>query len=65
MRVTGLPGAFPMDWPDGGRRGRSLAVSRLVSLLTGETARALRAIRSARTAARERAWALTSSMPPD
>jgi hypothetical protein len=39
-------------------------VSRLVSVLAGDLPRALRAIRSARAAARERAWALTGDAAP-
>jgi hypothetical protein len=39
-------------------------VSRLVSLLAGDLPRALRAIRSARAAARERAWALAGQDAP-
>jgi len=39
-------------------------VSRLVSTLAGDLPRALMAIRSARAAARERAWALAGSAAP-
>jgi hypothetical protein len=39
-------------------------VSRLVSLLAGDLQRALRAVRSARAAARERAWALAGDSAP-
>jgi len=39
-------------------------VSRLVSQLAGDLLRALRAIRSARAAARERAWSLTGAAAP-
>ncbi len=39
-------------------------VSRLVSLLAGDLPRALRAIRAARSAARERAWALAGHAAP-
>ena len=39
-------------------------VSRLVSLLAGDLPRALKAIRSARAAARERAWALAGDAAP-
>ena len=39
-------------------------VSRLVSLLAGDLPRALRAIRAARAAARERAWALAGEHAP-
>jgi hypothetical protein len=39
-------------------------VSRLLGVLAGDPARALRAIRSARAAARERAWALAADAAP-
>ena len=39
-------------------------VSRLVGVLTGDPARALKAIRAARAAARERAWALAGDAAP-
>jgi hypothetical protein len=39
-------------------------VSRLVSSLAGDLPRALRAIRAARAAARERAWALAGDAAP-
>ena len=39
-------------------------VSRLVSQLAGDLPRALKAIRGARAAARERAWALAGATPP-
>src|SRR5947207_6207655 len=39
-------------------------VSRLVSLLAGDLPRALRAVRAARAAARERAWALAGDAAP-
>jgi hypothetical protein len=39
-------------------------VSRLVSLLAGDLPRALKAVRSARAAARERAWALAGDAAP-
>jgi hypothetical protein len=39
-------------------------VSRLVSTLAADTPRALKAIRDARTAARERAWALAGDPAP-
>ena len=39
-------------------------MSRLVAALAADHARALKAIRSARAAARERAWALAGSSAP-
>ena len=39
-------------------------VSRLISTLAGDLPRALKAIRSARAAARERAWALAGAAAP-
>jgi hypothetical protein len=39
-------------------------VSRLVSLLAGDLSRSLKAIRAARSAARERAWALAGDNAP-